>query len=201
VSPKDCRRPVDLPGAAAEHVHAADAVERLDAPAQHPVGVLRELAGRARGRERHQHHRRGVRVHALDARLLDARGKPGQRAVDAVTHLLRGHGGVLVEVEARHHHREALEGVGAQLVEAGDGVELLLDLVGDLRLDLLRRRSREHRAHHHDREVDVGEAVDAEAAQARDADHHQREDEHPGEHRAPDTQGRQPLHRSTPCLR
>ena len=57
-----------------------------------------------------------------------------------VAHLLRGDVAVLLQIELDGDDRDALRGDGDQLVDAADGVDRLLDLVGDLGLDLLGRR-------------------------------------------------------------
>ena len=62
---------VDLPLAAAEDEHLADAVDALELAAQDLVGVLGDLADRLVGAERDAQHRRRVGIELVDARLLD----------------------------------------------------------------------------------------------------------------------------------
>ena len=73
--------------------------------------------------------------------------------------------------------RDAFRGGRAQLVDAADGVDRFLDLVGDLGLDFLRRRARQPGGDDDGREVDLGEAVEAEARERERADDRQREDD------------------------
>jgi hypothetical protein len=127
---------VHLTAPTAEDGDAADARERLDLPTDPPVGVLGHFTGRPGGAHRREQHRGRVGVGALDARLLNALREEGQRTVDAVAHLLGRLGGVLVEVEAHDHHAEALVRDRAQLVDARDGVDGLLELVAHLGLNL-----------------------------------------------------------------
>ena len=85
------------------------------------------------------------------------RGRFGSDGVDVVAHLLRGDVDVLLEAEGDEDLRDALGRDRAQLVDAADGVDRLLDLVGDLGLDLLGRGAVEPRGDHDDGEVDLGE--------------------------------------------
>ena len=153
---------VDLALAAAEDQHLADAVDALELPPQHLVGVLGDVADRLVRGERERQDRRGVRIELLDRRLLDRLGQQRQHAVDLVAHFLRRDVGVLLEQERDDDLRDAFGRGRAQLVDAADGVDRFFDLVGDLGLDLLGRRARQARRDDDRREVDLGEAVDAE---------------------------------------
>ena len=125
-----------------------------------------------------------VEVELLHRRLQDRSRQLRQHAIDAIAHFLRGDVRVLFELERDDDLRDAFGGGRGQRVDAADGVDGLLDLVGDLGFDLLRRRAGQARRHRDRRDVDVGKAIDAEAAEREQADDGQREDEHPGEDRA-----------------
>ena len=142
----------------------ADAADALELPAQRLVGVLGDVADRLVGRDRERQHRRRVRIELLDGRLLDGLRQQRQDAVDAVAHFLRGDVGVLLEQERDDDLRDALRRRRAELVDAADGVDRFLDLVGDLGLDFLRRGARQPCRDDDRREVDLGKAVEAKAA-------------------------------------
>ena len=129
-------------------------------------------------RKRDGEDRRRVGVELLDDGLVDVPWELREDAVHVVAHLLRGDVDVLLEDERDEDLRDALGRDRAQLVDARDRVDRLLDLVGDLGLDLLGRGAREARDDDDGREVDVREAVDAEArvADAADDDEHEDED-------------------------
>ena len=188
---------VDLPLAAADHQHLADAVGALEPAAQHLVGVLGDVADRLVGAHRHREDRLRVRVLLLDGRLRDGARQQRQDAVDAVAHLLRGHVGVLLEPERDDDLRDALGGVRAELVDAADGVDGFLDLVGDLALHLLGRGAGQARGHGDRREVHRRQAIDPELAEGERADDDQREDEDRREDRTADAELSEPLHGRT----
>ena len=185
---------VDLALAAADDQHLADAVGALEPPAQHLVGELGDVAHGLVGGDGHGDDRRRRRVELLDRGLQRRARQQRQDAVDAVAHFLRGDVGVLVEHERHDDLRDAFGRGRAQRVDGADGVDGFFDLVGDLGLDLLGRRAGQPRGHDDGRDVDVGKAVDAEAAEGEEPDDGQREHEHPGEDRAPDAEFGEPLH-------
>ena len=75
---------------------------------------------------------------------------------------------------------------GAQLVEAADGVDDLLDLLGDLALDLLGRGAGQARGDGDGRQVHLGEDVHAELDEGGQPEHDQGGDEHGREDRPAD---------------
>ena len=104
---------------------------------------------------RERQHRRRVGIELLDRRLLDGLRQQRQDAVDLVAHFLRRDVGVLLEQERDDDLRDAFGRGRAQLVDAADGVDRFLDLVGDLGLDFLRRRAGQARGDDDGREVDL----------------------------------------------
>jgi hypothetical protein len=88
--------------------------------------------------------------------------------------------------KVHEHLRDTLARGGSQLVDAADGVDGLFDLGADLGLDLLRRRTRQLGDHADGREVDLGEAIDAELGITDDTEDEHHQDQHGGEDRAPD---------------
>ena len=188
---------VDLPLLAPEDVDLTDAVDALDLAAHPLVGELGRVADRPGAAQRDVEDRRGVGVDLRHDGLVDPLGEVGQDVVDVVAHLLRGDVGVLVEVEGDDDQRDALARRRAQLVDAADRVDGPLDLVGQLRLDLLRRRAVLGRRHDDGGEIDLGELVDPQREVAEGADHDEDQHQHPGEDRLPDAERREPLHAST----
>src|SRR6185503_7674807 len=114
-------------------------------------------------------------------RRVDVARQVGQRRGDAVAHVLRGGVDVAVEREGHDHDRGALAGDRSQLADALDGVDGFLEGDPDLGLHLLGRGTRQLGPHHHRRQVDRRETVDAELPVAGGADDHQRQDDHRGE--------------------
>jgi hypothetical protein len=93
---------VDLALTAAEDQHLADAVDALELPPQHLVGVLGDVAYRLARGEREAQDGRRIGIELVDARLLNRLGQQRQDPVHLVAHFLRGDVGVLVEDEADH---------------------------------------------------------------------------------------------------
>ena len=192
---------VDLSLASADDEHLADAVGALEPAPQHLVRVLGDVADRLLRGDGDRQNRRGVGILLLDRRLRDRARQQRQDAVDAIAHFLRGDVGVLLEPERDDDLRDAFGGVRAELVDAADGVDGFLDLVGDLALDLLRRGAGQTRRDGHGREVHLRQAIDAELAEGERADDDQREDQDRGKDRTTDAELSEPLHESTYSLR
>ena len=152
----------------------ADAVDRLDAFLDLVLGDLGHLAKRASGGDRDTQHGRGVGIELLNGRLLGCFGQVRNDGLNAVLDLLRGDVNVLFENELDEHLRDALDRRRAQLVDAADRVDRLLDLFGDLGLDLLRRRTGIRDRHRDRREIDLWKEVDAERQERERADHDER---------------------------
>ena len=185
---------VDLPLASAEHEHLADAVGALEPAAQDLVGVFGDVADRLLRRHRDRENRRRIGILLLDRRLRDRARQQRQDAIDAVAHFLRRDVGVLLEPERDDDLRDAFGGIRAELIDAADRVDRFLDLVGDLALDLLRRRAGQTRGHGHRREIHLRQPIDAELAEGEGADDDQREDQDRGEDRTTDAEFSKPLH-------
>src|SRR5262245_46656123 len=84
-------------------------------------------------------------------------------------------------------------------VDAADGVDRLFDLVGDVGLDLLRRRADQARADHDGRKVDLRKAIDAELLVGEPAHHDQGENDHGREDRSFDANFSKFVHDESPC--
>ena len=185
---------VDLAAAAADHHDLPDAVGAFEPPSQDLVGELGDVADRLVGGHRDGDHRRRLEVELLHRRLQHGSRQQRQHAIDAIANFLRGGVGVLLELERDDHLRDAFGRRRGQRVDAADGVDGLLDLVRHLGLDLLRRRAGQPRRHRDRRDVNVGKAIDAKAAEGKQANDRQRQDQHPGEHWTPHAERCKPLH-------
>jgi hypothetical protein len=81
-----------------------------------------------------------------------------------------------------------------QFLDAFDGVDRFLNRLGNLRLDLSGRRARQPRTHAHDRQIDRGEAIDAQFEVTRDPHDHERQHDHRCEDRSSDANVSELLH-------
>lgn len=184
----------DLSLAAPEELDTAHSVLTLEARLHLIVCELCELLSRARAAHGDEVERRGIGVDLLDTWRVEPRRKLAQDSVDPIADLLGGHVRVLLKVELHIDNREAFVRRRTQLRDARDAVDRLLQDLGYLALDLLRRRSRVGDDDGNDRDVDVREAVNREATDARYAEHHERKREYPGEDWAIDRDPGEPLH-------
>ena len=129
---------------------------------------------------------RSVRVELRDRRILDVERQQGARRVDLLAHLLRFDVDVVAELELDEDLRDAFARGRAQRADALDGVDLLLEDVGDLGLDGLGRGPLQHRGDGDEGHVDVGVEIGVEPPQADQAEHDQPDVEHQGEDRPAD---------------
>jgi hypothetical protein len=185
---------VDLARPPAHDGDLAHAGQRLQLAAERLVRELGDLADGPGAREGEVGHGGRVGIHLVDDGGIDVPGQVRQDLVDLVAHLLRGDVHALLELELDEDLRDPLGGDGAQLVDAGDGVDGALDLVRDLRLHVLGGGARLPRGDGDGGEVHLGEAVHPQRDVAEAPHHHEGEDQHRGEDRAPDGDVRQPLH-------
>ena len=142
--------------------------------------------GRALARDHHGHDRGRIGVGLLDDGGLGAGREAGDDGVHLLAHVVGRLLHVALEHEGGEDLRLPLDGAGAQLVEAGDGVDGLLDGLGDLALDLLRGGAGQARGDGDGGEIDLGEDVYPELREGGQAEHHQRGHEHGREDRPPD---------------
>ena len=188
---------VDLSLASPDDEHLANAVSALEPPTQNLVRVLSDIANRLLCGDGNRQNRRGVRVLFLDRRLRNRARKQRQDPVDAIADFLSGDVGVLFEPERDDDLRDAFSGVRAELVDAADGVDRFLNLVGDLALHLLRSGTGQTRRDRHGREVHLRQSVHTELTERECADDRQREDEDRGKDRTTNADLSEPLHEST----
>ncbi len=169
-------------------------VGALETTAKNLVGVLSDVADRLLRGHCDGEDRCGVGVLLLDRRLQDRARQLRQNAVDAVADFLRGDVRILLEPEGHDDLRDAFSGVRIELIDAADGVDRFLDLVGDLALDLLRRSTGETCRDRHRREVHLRQSIDSKLAKGKCADDDEREDQNRCEDRPTDTEFSKPLH-------
>jgi hypothetical protein len=177
---------VGLERLAADEHDLADAEEAFEVFLDLPLGDLGDLADVAAAAHHDRHDRRGVEVEALDLRRVGADGERRQDGGHLVADVLGRGLAVPLQLEADDDDGDALLRGAPQLVDPGDGVDRLLDRLGDRRLHLLDAGPLEGGGDDDDGHVHVREQLDAEARVRREPEHHRPEDEHGGEHGAAD---------------
>jgi hypothetical protein len=128
----------DLAVAEADEARRADVLQALEALLHRLLREAGELAEGEVAGDDDGDDRRGVDVELLDDRLLDLLGEAIADAGDLGADLLEGDVDVLVQLELDDDLGDALRAGRAQVLDPGDGVDGLLDGVGDRRLDGLR---------------------------------------------------------------
>ncbi len=163
---------VDLLVLLADQIHLADVLHAQELVAD-AVGRLLELRVRIAVAGDRVDVAEGVAELVVEKRPDHARGKRRADVADLLADLvprvanLVGPRRILHEDE---HHGLAGLGVAAQEIEARRFLELLLDLVGELALDLVGRGARPERAHHHQLEGEIRVLGLAEPQERADAD-------------------------------
>ena len=173
--------------------HALHALQRAhDGVVDEPGQLLGRHAG---GAGRIGDDRQALDLEPLHDRLVDGARQVAADARNGILHVVEGAVLVHLQPQLHHRHRGALghgRGLVLDAVDAGDRV---LDLLGDLRLELGRGRARLIDAHLHDRHVDVGKARDGQLAEAHVAERDQHHEQHQRRHRMADRPSRDiPVH-------
>ena len=172
----------------AAEVDAAHARDGLEAVLELAFGDLGQFERRvAVAVERDPHHLLGVGVLLGDdavPRCLS--GQELARAGDAVAHVLRGDVHVAIEVEPHGDEADRLARDGGQGLDAGDGVDLLLDALGDLGLHHLGAGPAIDGGDGHDGRVHVGQLAHRQAQVADHAEQHDQQVQHDREDRPAD---------------
>jgi hypothetical protein len=194
LQPRRVDEHVNLPPPAAQDGHLADAADGLEPAAQDLVGELGDVAHVVVRRQGERQHGGGVGVELGDRGRVDARRQRRQDLADLVAHLLGGDLDVFLEDERDVHLADALDRDRAQLVDAADGVDGGLELVGNLELDLFGGRAGRQRRDGDGGEVDLGKSVEAEPSVRKGPHHRQDENDDRREDRASDANLGEPLH-------
>ena len=158
--PVGIEQDADLAVDAAVALDPADALEALQLALDHVVDVPGKLLQRHARRGRGEgEDRLALDVDALDDRLVDVARQVGADLVDRVLDVVEG--AVLVHLEAELDQRLRLAvGHGRDdVLDAGDVGDGVLDLLGDLGLELGRRRARLDDGDRDERNVDVRETA------------------------------------------
>ncbi len=189
--PVGVEQDADLAVDAAVALDAADALQALQLALDHVVDVPGKLLQRhARRGRREGQDRLALDVDALDDRLVDVARQIEADLVDRVLHVVEG--AVLVDLEAELHdgRRHAVGDRRHDVLDAGDVGDGVLDLLGDLALELGRRGARLHDRDRDERDVDVRKARDRQRHEADDAEQRQHREQHDRRHRPADRPGR-----------
>ncbi len=147
------------------------------------VADFPQIAGRA---DADGEDRNRVQVKLVDDRRIGPGGKAGENGVDLVAHVLGRDIPISFQEKLDDDLRHPLGGDAAQLVDPLNGVDDLLQGLGDARFHFLRGRPSQRRGHGNDGQFDIGKLVDANIAEGKPAQHHQEQVDHGGEDRSPD---------------
>ena len=126
------------------------------------------------------------RIHLVDDGRVEIARQLVARTSDLVADVLGGDLDVPVELELDDDGRPPLGRGRAERTHTGDGVQVLLEDVGDVLLHHLGARPLELGAHRDHRVFHLGELVDAEAGVSEQSEDDEGEDQHPGEDGTPD---------------
>ena len=164
----------------------AHAGQRLQPALDQPVADVGELeqvvvlAGQGQPEER-------LRVGILlrHHRLFDVLRQALPDSGDLVSGVLRRRLDAPLQVELQGDVADTFPAGARKGAESLDRAQLLLQDVGHRRLDHLGIGSRQYGGDRHDRGVDIGELAHGELGVSNDAEEHQRQAEHAGQHRPP----------------
>ena len=126
------------------------------------------------------------RVVLVDYGRLELPRKGVSRENQLVADILRSSINVASELELRFHLGEAVGGPRPESPQARDGVDVLLDDVGDVLLHDLGAGALLRRPDLHNGKFHVRKLIDAETVVAEHPEDDERQHHHPGEDRAPD---------------
>ena len=183
VEPIGVQQQLDLAPAIALQLDRPDILHRLEHLLDLLVGDLRDLLLRSRAEDVELEDRRRIGVLLLDLRRPGVARKLLDDRRDLVADVLRRRLDIALEGERDVHLRLALIGVRPQLVDAADGVDRLLDPLGDLGLDLLGAGAGKLDLDVDDRLIGLRHQVEAEILVRERAEHDQRRRHHDGEDR------------------
>jgi hypothetical protein len=185
---------LDLAVGAADQLNLSDAAHALEPLLDLLVGDPGQVTEREIAADRDLQNRHGAGIELLDHWRFGGLGQPRRDERDAIADFLGGHIAILVEQEGDVDLRDALDRARAQLVDAADRVDGAFDLLGDLALDLLGRRTRVGHRHRDGWQIDVGHQIDAQPHERVEADDGQRHDEHRGKDRSSNAEFSQRTH-------
>ncbi len=181
---------VNLARPAAAEIDFADAVHRLDRPLHLLVGDLGERPEAHRiGRQHDRHHGIRIGIDLGDDRRQDLRRHVRHRGRHLLADVVRRVVDVALEDELDRDLRLAfLNPHRRHLVDAGNAAERLLHRLDDGGRHLVRARAGQQQRDVHRRRIGARKEVDAEGGERKDPEHHERHDEHRGEHRTTDAE-------------
>ncbi len=163
----------DLALQAAHQADLADSLDVLQPLLDLLVGQLGDLAQRPRPGNHQLHDGRRVGIELLDHRGLGRLRQIGQSGGDFIANFLGSHVAVLLQRKADDHGRKPLDRGGANVVNIADGIDRILDALGDVGFDFLRRGARIDHGNRHRRHVHLGRQIHAQRKVGEASHHHQ----------------------------
>ena len=145
------------------HLHISHTIDRLELFLEHLVGIVGEHAIVNVSRDRDPHEGLGVQVELVDHGFLGIIGEIAFGKVDLGAHLLSRDIAVFFQFELNDDLRIALITVGDDVLDAADGLDLLLEHIGHIGIDYLRAGPFEDGRDRYHRDVHLGEQVDTHA--------------------------------------
>ena len=169
---------LDLPHLAAVHFNGRDAVNLLEQRLEIVLHLPARDVGRLGRSDGEQHDRQRRDVEALNRRVFDVLWKRAANSSDLLADF--GGGGLRIDFEAQldADARHAFGGCRDHFLHAVDAGDRVLDRAGDERLDFFGAGAGERHDDVDEREVDLGEEVDAQPRHRDDAEHHEAHDDH-----------------------
>jgi hypothetical protein len=167
----------DLAVYAARARDGADSADAVDRLGHHVVDEPRQFVGREPvGLHGVGQQRAADQAQPCDVRLVDVVRQLHAHARHRIAHLIEGRVEIATEFELDPGDRLAFADGGVDLVDIGDARDGVLDLAGDVGLELRGRGARQRDAHLDRRQRDVRELRDRQlpqAPQAGDAQQHE----------------------------
>ena len=162
----------------AHDFHLGHACAAFDLHLHELVGDLAEFAPRALAHDREREHGRQVVVGLCDHGRIGVARQQARDAGHALAHVLRRSLDVTAQIERDQHKGTARPVDGTQFLDARDGVDGLLDGLGNLGLNFGGRSPGQSCHHAHGGQIHGGKTIHAEIGVTRRPDHDEGQDQH-----------------------
>ena len=173
----------------ASKVDSTHSRENLQAVLNLPLGQIGKFqSGSGGAGEGHPHDLLGIGILLGDDGLLNILGKFVSNTADSVSDVLRADIHVTIEFKFDGNGADLLAGLAPENFDSGNVVNLLLHGLGDVCLDEFGIGPRVDGGDRDNRWIDIGQFTNGESGKANDADDRQRQIQHDGGDRAPNTE-------------